>query len=151
MIGPSAMAMPVLAPQSPIALARSPRSVKTLVMIESVVGKMIAAPTPMTARVAISASVLPASAAASVADAVDDQADDEGPPPAEPVAEAAGRQHEGGESQGVRVDDPLELAGGRTEVDDQRRQRDVDQRDVEIDRERAEAEGGEDQRPVLHT
>ncbi len=56
--------MPVLAPQSPIARALSPRSVKTLVMIERVVGKMIAAPTPMIARVAIRASVLVASEAA---------------------------------------------------------------------------------------
>ena len=63
-IGPSAMAMPVLAPQSPIARARSWRSVNTLVMIESVVGKMIAAPMPITPRVAIRASVLVASEAA---------------------------------------------------------------------------------------
>ena len=55
-MGPSAIARPVLAPQIPIARARAARSVKTFVMIESVVGKIIAAPMPITARVAISAS-----------------------------------------------------------------------------------------------
>ena len=52
-IGPSAIARPVTAPHSPIARARSRRSVNTFVMIDNVVGKMIAAPTPMSARVAI--------------------------------------------------------------------------------------------------
>ena len=53
-IGPSAMPMPVVAPQRPIARARSARSVKTLVSRESVAGKISAAPSPITARAAIS-------------------------------------------------------------------------------------------------
>src|SRR6266702_4653503 len=53
-IGPSAIAAPVVAPQSPIARARSCRSVNTCVSSDSVAGKTIAAPTPITARAPIS-------------------------------------------------------------------------------------------------
>ncbi len=54
-IGPKATPSPVIAPHSPIALARSPRSVYRLEMIARVAGKISAAPTPITARTAISA------------------------------------------------------------------------------------------------
>ena len=57
-IGPSAIATPVIAPHKPIARARSPRSVNTLVSSDSVDGNTIAAPTPITARAAISAPAL---------------------------------------------------------------------------------------------
>src|SRR3954451_9301433 len=57
-IGPSAIAAPVLAPHRPIASARSRRSVNTCVSSDSVAGNTIAAPTPITARVAISWSGL---------------------------------------------------------------------------------------------
>ena len=57
-IGPSAIAAPVVAPHKPIARARSPRSVNTLVSSDSVEGNTIAAPTPITARAAISAPAL---------------------------------------------------------------------------------------------
>ena len=53
-IGPSAIAAPVIAPHMPIARARSPRSVNTFVISDSVEGNTIAAPTPITARAAIS-------------------------------------------------------------------------------------------------
>jgi len=53
-MGPAATPTPVVAPHSPIALARSARSVKTLAMSDRVDGKMAAAPTPITARAAIS-------------------------------------------------------------------------------------------------
>ena len=52
-IGPSAIAAPDVAPQSPIARARSPRSVKAFTSIDSVEGNTIAAPIPITARAAI--------------------------------------------------------------------------------------------------
>src|SRR4051812_12699898 len=58
-IGPSAIAAPVLAPHRPIASARSRRFVNTCVSSESVAGKTIAAPTPITARAAISWPGLP--------------------------------------------------------------------------------------------
>ena len=54
-IGPSAIATPAIAPHRPIAQARSPRSVNTFVISDSVDGNTIAAPTPITERVAISA------------------------------------------------------------------------------------------------
>ena len=53
-IGPSAIAAPELAPHSPIARARSPRSVNTFDRSDSVAGKIIAAPSPITQRAAIS-------------------------------------------------------------------------------------------------
>ena len=53
-IGPSAIAMPAVAPQRPIALARSARSVYTFEISERVVGKIIAAPRPMKQRATIS-------------------------------------------------------------------------------------------------
>jgi hypothetical protein len=53
-IGPSAIAAPVIAPHKPIACARSRRSVNTFEISDSVEGNTIAAPTPITARAAIS-------------------------------------------------------------------------------------------------
>src|SRR5438552_4566641 len=58
-IGPRAIAAPVLAPHRPIASARSRRSVNTCVSSDSVAGNTIAAPTPITARAAISWPGLP--------------------------------------------------------------------------------------------
>ncbi len=52
--GPVATPTPVMAPQIPMARARRRRSGKVCAMIESVVGKMTAAPTPITARAATS-------------------------------------------------------------------------------------------------
>jgi len=63
---------------------------------------------------------------------------------AEAVAERAGRHEQPGEHQDVGVDDPLELAGGRTELAHEGRERDVDDRAVEHDREHGEAEHAED-------
>ncbi len=54
MIGPTATDAPVAAPQMPMAWARSTRSGKTLEMIDSVVGKTTAAPSPASARPKIS-------------------------------------------------------------------------------------------------
>jgi hypothetical protein len=63
-IGPSATPTPAMAVQIPIAAARSRGSVKTLTTIANVVGKINAAPTPMTARAEISCPVLEANAPA---------------------------------------------------------------------------------------
>src|SRR5579864_2240800 len=57
-MGPAATPTPVVAPHSPMALARSDRSVNTLAISDSVDGKIPAAPTPITAREAISADAL---------------------------------------------------------------------------------------------
>jgi len=54
-IGPSAIAMPAVAPHRPIARARSIRSVNTFEISDSVAGNTIAAPRPMKQRATISA------------------------------------------------------------------------------------------------
>src|SRR5215471_5714750 len=53
-IGPSAIPTPALAPHTPMASARWRRTVNTLVSSDSVDGNIIAAPSPITARAAIS-------------------------------------------------------------------------------------------------
>jgi hypothetical protein len=53
LIGPSATPRPAIAPHSPIASARSRRSVNTLAISDSVAGKITAAPKPITQRAAI--------------------------------------------------------------------------------------------------
>ena len=55
-IGPSAIATPAIAPHRPMARARSRRSVNTLEISERVAGKVMAAPSPITDRAAISAA-----------------------------------------------------------------------------------------------
>src|SRR6476619_8341695 len=52
-IGPSAIAIPAVAPQRPIALARSARSVYTFEISERAVGQIIAAPRAMKQRATI--------------------------------------------------------------------------------------------------
>ena len=68
-IGPVAMPIPVVAPQSPIAMARSPRSVNTLTSSESVEGNMSAAPSPINALEAISSAEVADPAPARLANA----------------------------------------------------------------------------------
>src|SRR5258708_35997422 len=53
-MGPSAIAIPAVAPQTPTAIARATRSVNTFEIRDRVAGKIIAAPTPMKDRAAIS-------------------------------------------------------------------------------------------------
>ena len=62
-MGPKATARPVLAPHSPMALARATRSRNTWVRIDKVVGKTAAAPMPVKARAAISCPGVSAKAA----------------------------------------------------------------------------------------
>ena len=105
---------------------------------------MNAAPAPITARAAI--SWLDAAggrrarrrAAPNTAQPGEQRA---APPVA--VTEGAGEQEEAGEHQRVRVDDPLELAEVRVEVAREGRERDVDDRVIDDDREQARAEHGE--------
>ena len=101
---------PVIAPQIPIALARSPRSVKTLVMIDSVAGKISAAPMPISRpdrdqRVGVSTSRTDGGSGAEHG-----EPDEQRALAAEAVAEAAGGEHQPGEDEVVGVDDPLQLA-----------------------------------------
>ena len=62
---PAAAPLPPIAPQIPSALLRSEPSSKVVMMIESVAGEMIAAPSPCMTRAAISTPIEPASPQAS--------------------------------------------------------------------------------------
>ncbi len=92
-IGPSAIAAPVIAPHSPIASARSRRSVNTFVSSDSVEGNTIAAPTPITARAAISWPERSVSPPARLASTEHRQAGEQHPLASEPVREAARGEH----------------------------------------------------------
>jgi hypothetical protein len=78
--------------------------------------------------------------------AEDRQTGQEEPFAAEQVRQAAGGQDQRREHEAVGVDHPLQLAGRGMQLAHQARQRDVDDRDVEINRERREQE--RDQRHV---
>ena len=91
-------------------VARSRASVKTLISSDSVAGMMNAAPAPMTARAAISASTPPAKAAAADASAEHREPGEQRAPAPEAVAERAGEQQQPGEHERVGVDHPLQLA-----------------------------------------
>ena len=65
-------------------------------------------------------------------------------PAAEQVGGAAAEEQEAGEGQRVGVDHPLQVDGREAEVVADRRQRDVDDRDVEDDHELREAGQGQD-------
>ena len=92
-IGPSAIATPVIAPHKPIASARSPRSVNTFVISDSVEGNTIAAPTPITARAAISCAGTVHQPARQARQAEHRQAGEQHPLAPEPVRQAARGQH----------------------------------------------------------
>src|SRR6266536_1220734 len=128
-IGPSASATAETPTQMPIAIPRW-RGGKVAVMIESVAGFISAAPTPCTARHAISISPLVARPQAS-----------------EQVGQLAAGQHQHRKGEEVAVDDPLERGDADVEVALDRRQRDVHDRVVEHDHEQPEGDG--DERPPL--
>ena len=138
--GPAATPMPTTAPQTPSAAARSRRSGKVLLMIESVVGKISAAKAPITNAGGDQRAGVGDDGADRAGRGEADQPDDQRRPPAEAVGEAAGGQHQPGEGEVVAVDDPLQLAGAGVELVGMRRQGHVDDRGVEVDRE----DGGAD-------
>ena len=98
-----------------IALARSRRG-KTLVRIDSVDGMTNAAPTPMTARAAISIAGVVGEGAERRAGGEHDEAGLQGALAAEAVAEGGGGEQQAGEDQAVGVDDPLHLGVGGAEA-----------------------------------
>jgi hypothetical protein len=69
------------------------------------------------------------------------EADEQGRSPAVAVRQAARRQHQRGEGEVVAVDDPEQVAGVRAELGGQARQRDVDDRRVEVDGQDRDAHG----------
>ncbi|KGD19443.1 hypothetical protein DO70_4434 [Burkholderia pseudomallei] len=68
----------------------------------------------------------------------------EQPARAEPVAERAGRQHQARERERVGVDDPLQARDARMQIDADARERDVDDRHVELRDHEARADGRHD-------
>ena len=137
-IGPSAIATPALAPHKPMARARSARPVKTLEISESVAGKVIAAPSPITARAAISCPGLVVKPPATLAVPNTARPGQQHALAAEAIGQAAEGQQQGGEDQVVGVHHPLQLGRGGVQLPDQAGQRDVHQRGVQVDGERGE-------------
>ena len=145
-IGPSAIAIPAVAPHRPIARARSARSVKTLEISESVAGNTIAAPRPMKQRGGDQLPGARGEAAGEAGEPEHGEAGEQHPLAPDAVGEAARGEQQRGEDEVVGVDDPLQLAVGGVQLAHERGQRDVDDRRVEVDREGGEQQRGEDQR-----
>ena len=120
-IGPSAIATPAMASHRPIARARSRLAVKMFEIRESVAGKVMAAPSPMTARAAIELRRTGGEPACQAGRAEHGQPGQQHPLPAEPVRQAAEDQQQRGEHQVVGVDHPLQLGGGGMQLAHQAR------------------------------
>jgi len=69
--------------------------------------------------------------------------------PAEDVPHAARSHDGGGQHEQIAVDDPLQAGGGRADVVDDRREREVDHRGVEHEHEQAHAGAGERPPPAV--
>ena len=124
---------------------RSRGSRKTLVRIDSVAGMISAPPMPMNARVAIRPVGRRRHRRGGGADAEQHDAELQRTLASVAVGQAAGGEQQAGEHEHVGVDDPLDLAVRGAEVDDQRRDRDVEDRVVHHDDQQAHAEHAEDQ------
>ena len=140
--GPSATAIPLIPDQIPIATPRRSCGNASASRV-SVSGVAIAAPTPCSARAAISRSTEPASAAP--ADDSGEQRDPERehPPAAESVAERGAGQQQHGVGEDVRVDGPLERLDRCSELAADARQRDADDEVVEHDHEQPDRDDRE--------
>ena len=101
---------------------------------------MIAAPSPCKARAPMSDASLQARPASSEPTREHDEADEEDPPAAEQVGGAAAEQQEAAEDERVGADHPLEVLLREAEVDLDRGQGHVHDRDVQHDHELHHAE-----------
>src|SRR5580658_846717 len=140
--GPMASAKPDVPAQTPIARLLALASGYSWRSIDSVPGSLAAAPTPITARPAMSTSTFGASAPS---------AEHRGPGqhdllPAELVPDHPAGQHQAREGQRVGADDPLQLGRARTQVGIHLPQRDADHRVVEEGQEQQRAQRGQRQR-----
>ncbi len=127
MIGPSAKASELTAAHSPIARPRCSGGNASVTRV-SESGSTQAAPTPITARAAITISGPLCEAAEDRAEPEGREAEEENAAAADDVAEPARRDDECGQHEQVGVRDPPELDRRRIEVSAQHRQRDVDDR-----------------------
>ncbi len=144
---PAAAPKPPTAPQTPSAMLRSRPSRKVVMRIERAAGEMIAAPRPCSARAPIRDASFHATPATSEPSANTTR-------PAMNIrrrpsrsASAAAEQQEAAEDERVGADHPLEVLLREAEVDLDRRQGDVHDRDVEDDHELHDAQDRE--RPPL--
>jgi len=111
---PAAAPLPPIAPQMPSALLRSEPSSNVVVMIASVAGDTIAAPTPCTARAAISTPIEPARPQTMRRKRKQRHPDHEHPAATEEISCSPAQQQEPAERDRVGVDDPL--AGRRSRI-----------------------------------
>ena len=111
-MGPMARPRPVVPDQMPMARARSPGAVKTLVRMDSVDGMMAAAPIPIRAARGDQTMRRAGEGREGRAGTEHGEAGHEHPFPPDPVAGAPENEKEAGEDHRVGVDDPLELARG---------------------------------------
>ena len=118
MTGPSATPRPLTPDQMPSATPRCPSGNASESSV-SVSGNTSAPPAPCTARAAIRVLV-GCDGGRRGGGREDAQSDREHPPATEAVAQRGAGHQQDGERQRVRVDDPLEPAQARTEVDPDR-------------------------------
>ena len=115
MSGPEATARPLTAPQMPYAMPRSAAGTAAVSRV-SVSGIMIAAPTPWTARAAISAVDAGRQGRGGGGAGEDDEADEEEPAAAEPVAERRTEHQEDCEGECVGAHRPFQVLQRTAEV-----------------------------------
>ena len=128
-------------PKMPIAFARSAGSVKRIMVSESDTAEATAPPRPCTARAAIRSFLRVREAARERGDREErDPAEEQAAVPVE-VAEPPAEQQEAAERQQVRVHDPRQRRLREAEIVPDRRQRDVHDRRVEHDHQRARGRG----------
>ena len=127
-------------PHAPSAAFRSFPSAKVVIRIESAAGVMIAAPSPWKARAPIRGPSPQANPETSEAVGEEDDSGEEQPAPSEEVSCAPAQQQEAAEEERVGADHPLQVFLGEAQVDLDRGQRHVHDRDVEHDHELHEQE-----------
>ena len=149
--GPIATAPPIVAPQTPNAVAAVACPGTPGAISASEVANIAAPPTPCRPRARFSSVGSPAipqrnEAKVKIAKPIGEDA-----PAPEPVAERAGGEQEGGEGQRVGVDDPLQAREAGVEVALDVGQGDVDDRDVEQQHERRDETSEQGPPLALHT
>jgi hypothetical protein len=125
--------------------------VNTFVSSDRVAGKISAAPEPHHRARGDQLGGTAAQATGDRGGAEHAQANQQDALAAEAIAEVAGCQHERREDEVVGIDDPLELGRRRVQLAHPCRQRDVDDRGVDVDREGRQQERAEDEWLALQT
>ena len=143
---PVAPPAPFIAPHRPIARWRSGPGANEEVITASDAAAMIAPPRPCSARAPTSISWVCAAPPMSEASANMSSPVTNVRRLAEQVGGTPAEHQKSGERDRVGVDDPLQVRVGEAEARVDRRQRDVDDRDIEDDHELRQATQGQQQR-----